>query len=165
MTKAAFPGSFDPPTLGHLNIIERAAALFDELVVVVAENPGKTCLFSPEERLSMLGDLVAAQRNISVVSWNGLIVEFLKQQGIRILVRGIRGSVDFSYEFELSMWNKALAPQIETVFITTDPRYLVLRSSGIREVAAFGGSFEAMVPPLVAEALKEKFPPRSDSPH
>jgi pantetheine-phosphate adenylyltransferase len=157
MTRAIFPGSFDPPTLGHLNIIERAAALFDELVVVAAENPGKKYLFSPEERVAMLEKLVERSSNISVVSWNGLIGEFMKQRDIRILVRGIRGASDLSYEFELSMWNKALAPKIETIFMTTDPRYLVLRSSGIREVAAFGGNIDAMVPPLVAEALKDRY--------
>jgi pantetheine-phosphate adenylyltransferase len=157
MTKAVFPGSFDPPTWGHLNIIERAAAMFDELVVVVAENPGKKYLFSAPERLLMLEKLVEARPNISVVLWNGLIVEFLKERNIRILVRGIRGSSDLSYEFELSMWNKALAPGVETIFMTTDPRFLVLRSSGIREVAAFGGDIKAMVPPLVAKAVKEKY--------
>ena len=157
MIAAVFPGSFDPPSLGHLNIIERASALFDELIVVVAENPGKTCLFSPEERVSLLEQLVRDQKNVSVVSWGGLIVEFLREKDIRILIRGVRGTSDMSYEFELSMWNKALAPKIETIFLTTDPRYLVLRSSGIREVAAFGGNIDAMVPPPVAEALRKKF--------
>jgi pantetheine-phosphate adenylyltransferase len=157
MITAAFPGSFDPPTLGHINIIERAAELFDELVVIVAENPGKKYLFSPEERAAMLENLLGDRKNVSIVSWSGLIVEFLKERGIRILIRGIRGSSDLSCEFELSLWNKALAPKIETIFLTTDPRYQVLRSSGIREVAAFGGNIDGMVPPGVAEALREKF--------
>jgi pantetheine-phosphate adenylyltransferase len=157
MLKAIFPGSFDPPTLGHLNIVERAAAFFDGLVVVVADNPSKGCLFSPEERKIMLQEIVKPWSNVSVLVWDRLIVDFMKESDIRILVRGVRGINDFSYEFELSMMNKALSPQIETIFMTTDPRYFVLRSSAIKELASFRGDVSAMVPPVVAEALAEKF--------
>jgi pantetheine-phosphate adenylyltransferase len=157
MFSAIFPGSFDPPTLGHLNIIERATSLFDGLVVVVADNPNKGCLFSPAERKTMLEEILKPRSNIPVVVWNRLIVDFMKEQNIRILVRGVRGLNDFSYEFELSMMNKALSPQIETVFMTTDPRYFVLRSSAIKELASFRGDISAMVPPIVAEALAKKF--------
>jgi pantetheine-phosphate adenylyltransferase len=157
MLKAAFPGSFDPPTLGHLNIILRAADIFDELIVVVAENRQKKYLFSSGERVSLLGELVKDRKNISVEVSDSLIVDFLQKKGIRILIRGVRGMEDFSYEFELSMMNKALNPEIETIFMTTDPDYFVLRSSSIKELASFQGDVSSMVPPGVALALKKKF--------
>ncbi|GHU79802.1 phosphopantetheine adenylyltransferase [Spirochaetia bacterium] len=121
MLKAAFPGSFDPPTLGHLNIIQRAASIFDELLVVVAENRQKKYLFSADERVSMITELVKDRQNVSVVICDSLIVDFLQKQDIKLLVRGVRGVDDFSYEFELSMMNKSLDPRIETIFMTTDP--------------------------------------------
>jgi pantetheine-phosphate adenylyltransferase len=154
---AIFPGSFDPPTFGHLDIIERAASLFEGLVVVVADNPNKSYLFSPPERKAMLEEILKPRANIPVVIWNRLIVDFMKERNIRILVRGVRGQNDFSYEFELSMMNKALSPQIETIFMTTDPRYFVLRSSAIKELASFQGDVSGMVPPVVAGALAKKF--------
>ena len=157
MFKAVFPGSFDPPTLGHLNIIERASFLFDELVVIIAENRQKHYFFSADERLSMVSELIKPWSNVSTLVWDSLIVNYMKLENIRLLVRGVRGVDDFSYEFELSMMNKALHPHIETLFMTTDPKYFVLRSSSIRELASFHGDVTAMVPPLVAEALKEKF--------
>ena len=157
MLKAAFPGSFDPPTLGHLNIIQRAAGIFDELLVVVAENRQKKYLFSSEERVSMLRRLASGYENVAVTTCDSLIVEFLQKQGIRLLVRGVRGVDDFSHEFELSMMNKALDARIETIFLTTDPDYFVLRSSSIKELASFHGNLSGMVSPLVAEALEAKF--------
>jgi pantetheine-phosphate adenylyltransferase len=158
MLKAAFPGSFDPPTLGHLNIIQRAASIFDELLVVVAENRQKRYLFSAEERVSMVRELAKDRNNVSVAICDTLIVSFLQQRGIKLLVRGVRGLDDFSYEFELSMMNKTLDSRIETLFMTTDPEYFVLRSSSIKELASFHGNISGMVPPLVAEALRLKYP-------
>jgi pantetheine-phosphate adenylyltransferase len=155
--KAAFPGSFDPPTLGHINIIQRASGLFDELLVVVAENRSKKYLFSSIERVELVRELVKFWKNVSVALCNGLIVDFLEERNIPILLRGVRGEVDFSYEFELSMMNRALKPEIETVFMTTDPEYFILRSSSIKELASFGGDVSAMVPQTVADALKTKF--------
>jgi pantetheine-phosphate adenylyltransferase len=157
MLKAVFPGSFDPPTLGHLNILERAGSLFDELIVAVAENRGKKYLFSLEERVAMVTEMAKPWKNVSVASCDTLIVDFMKRRGVRLLVRGVRGTNDFSYEFDLSMMNKALDPHIETIFMTTDPEYFVLRSSAIKELASFGGDVSAMVPPLVAKALKRKY--------
>lgn len=157
MLQAAFPGSFDPPTLGHLNIIRRAAGIFDELVVVVAENRQKHYLFSAEERVDMLRRLAADLPRVSVTVCDSLIVDFLQKRGIKLLVRGVRGVDDFSYEFELSMMNKALDARIETIFMTTDPEYFVLRSSAIKELASFHGNVSGMVPPLVADALREKY--------
>ncbi|GHU80736.1 phosphopantetheine adenylyltransferase [Spirochaetia bacterium] len=163
MLKAAFPGSFDPPTFGHLDIITRAASLFDELLVVVAENRGKKYLFSAQERIAMMADLVKPWENISVSLCGTLIVDFLKERDIRLLIRGVRGTGDFSYEFDLSMMNKALEPGIETIFMTTAPEFFVLRSSAIKELASFHGDISAMVPQRVAEALDLKFP-REDIP-
>jgi pantetheine-phosphate adenylyltransferase len=157
MLRAAFPGSFDPPTLGHIDIVQRAASLFDELLVVVAENRQKKYLFSAAERVAMIKELVKGHKNVMVETCDTLIVEFLRRRDVRLLVRGVRGVDDFSYEFELSMMNKALNPRIETIFMTTDPEYFVLRSSSIKELASFHGDISGMVPPLVAEALKAKY--------
>jgi pantetheine-phosphate adenylyltransferase len=157
MLKAAFPGSFDPPTSGHINILKRAAAIFDELVVIVAENRQKKYLFPAEERASMIRELVKDRKNVSVIVCDCLIVDFLKKSGIKLLIRGVRGLEDFSYEFELSMMNRTLDPEIETIFMTTDPEYFVIRSSSIKELASFNGDLHGMVPPLVAKALKEKY--------
>jgi pantetheine-phosphate adenylyltransferase len=159
--KAAFPGSFDPPTLGHMDIIRRTAGLFEELLVVVAVNRKKKYLFSAAERIKMIRRLTKDFGNVSVTSCDSLIVSFLRKQGIRLLIRGIRGMEDFSYEYELSMMNKALDSSIETIFMTTDPEYLVLRSSTIKELASFGGDVSGMVPPLVAEALMKNIIPNT----
>jgi len=157
MFKAAFPGSFDPPTSGHINVIQRVASIFEELVVVVAENKQKKYLFSAEERASMIQELVKDCKNVTVTICDCLIVDYLKKQNIKLLVRGVRGLEDFSYEFELSMMNRTLDPGIETIFMTTDPEYFVIRSSSIKELASFGGNLHGMVPPLVVKALKEKY--------
>ena len=157
MFKAVYPGSFDPPTLGHLNIIERASSLFDELVVIIAENRQKRYFFSADERLAIMSELIKPWKNVSTLIWDSLIVDYMKKENVRLLVRGVRGMEDFSYEFELSMMNKALYPHIETLLMTTDPKYFVIRSTSIRELASFKGDVSGMVPPLVAEALKAKF--------
>ena len=157
MQKAAFPGSFDPPTSGHINIIRRASAIFEELAVVVAENRQKKYLFSAEERAEMIRELLKDLKNVSVTVCDCLIVDFLKKNGINLLIRGVRGLEDFSYEFELSMMNRTLDPGIETIFMTTDPEYFVIRSSSIKELASFGGNLHGMVPPLVAKAMEEKY--------
>ena len=157
MMKAAFPGSFDPPTSGHINIINRAASIFDELSVVVAANKQKKYLFSAEERASMIKELVTDLKNVTVVIWDSLIVDFLQKNGIKLLIRGVRGLEDFSYEFELSMMNRTLDPGIETLFMTTAPEYFVIRSSSIKELASFDGNLHGMVPALVVKALKEKY--------
>ncbi|QQO11403.1 pantetheine-phosphate adenylyltransferase [Breznakiella homolactica] len=157
MLKAAFPGSFDPPTFGHMNIIQRARGIFDELIIVIAENRQKKYLFSAEERIDMMQDLVKPWDNVSVEICDSLIVDFLRKKKIPVQIRGVRGVSDFSYEFELSMMNKGLDPSIETIFMTTDPEYFVLRSSSIKELASFHGDVSSMVPRSVAEALKKKY--------
>lgn len=157
MSIAVFPGSFDPPTLGHLNIIERCSKLFDEIDIVIAVNPGKRYLFSEQERLDMISELVSGYKNVTVHLTNSLIVDYCKKIGAKVLLRGIRNMNDFSYEFDLSLLNKSLSPEVETLFIPTEQKYFLIRSSSIKEVARFGGDISAMVPPLVESAIREKF--------
>lgn len=157
MVKAVFPGSFDPPTWGHLNIIERARTIFNEVHVVVAVNSEKKYLFSADERVELMKDLVSDWDNVQVHSWNRLIVEYARQAEARVLIRGVRNLADFSYEFDLAMMNHGLNPHIETVFLSTDPQYFVLRSSAIKELAAYGGDVSTMVPKSVENALKKRF--------
>lgn len=154
---AIFPGSFDPPTYGHLNIIERASRLFDKVDVVVAVNTAKNYFFTTEERCAMLTALTAPYANVSVHLWDRLVVEYARENHANVLLRGIRNMSDFSYEFDLSLMNHSLSPQIETLFMPTEPRFFTIKSSAIKEIASFGGDISSMVPPVVANAMKEKF--------
>ena len=158
-TQAICAGSFDPPTNGHLNILRRASRLFDAVEVVIAVNPGKPSLFSPEERLGMMRALTQDLPNVAVSTWNGLVVDFADRIGVHVIVRGVRALADFEHEFELSLMNRSLNPRIETIFLPTDQQYSVIRSSAIREIAGFGGDISGMVPPSVASALHEKLRP------
>jgi pantetheine-phosphate adenylyltransferase len=159
-----FPGTFDPPTNGHLDLMRRAARMFGRVVVVIAVNPDKVSLFTAQERLKMINSLVQDLPNAEAHVWQGLIVEFARREGIYTLLRGVRALSDFEYEFELSMMNKALFPRIETIFLPTDQKYFVLRSSGIKEVARFGGDVRSMVPKVVAQALTAKLGPLAAAP-
>ncbi len=150
------PGTFDPPTNGHLDILQRAARLFEAVEVVVAANLGKNHLFDPEERLAMMKTLCQGLTNVSVSLWDGLIVDFAERHGIRLMVRGVRALSDFDYEFELAAMNRSLNSRVETLLLPTDQKYWVLRSSGIKDIARFGGDVSGMVPPMVAEALRRK---------
>lgn len=154
MVKAVFPGSFDPPTYGHLNIIERARSIFERVLVVVAVNRDKNYLFDSEERMAFMRELVAPWPNVEVHLCDTLVVEFARKHACRVLLRGVRSVQDFSYEFELSILNKGVGPEIETFFMPTDQKYFVLRSSAIKELASFGGDISGMVPPIVAKALE-----------
>ncbi len=151
--RAMLPGTFDPPTNGHVNMIERAARLFESVVVVVADNVSKKCLFTADERMSMLRQILAEHPNVEVALWNGLIVDYARQHDVAVMIRGVRALVDFGYEFELAMTNKQLYPELEVLFMPTDPKYFVLRSSAIKEMAAFGADVGKMVPKIVAEKL------------
>jgi len=156
MQNVLFPGSFDPPTNGHLNIIQRASKLFDRIVIVIAANPEKQCLFSAHERHELISAMVAGLENVQVQIWEGLIVDFAAKIGSKIILRGVRALYDFEYEFELSVINRTLNPGVETVFLPTDQKYSVLRSSAIKEAALFGGDISRMVPANVEKALKAK---------
>ena len=158
MSVALFPGSFDPPTYGHLNVIERASRIFDKIDVVISENPEKNCLFSAGERLLMMKTLVEPYANVTVHTWDKLIVEYAKKVGAKVLIRGIRNASDFSYEFGLSLMNRSLNPNIETLFIPTETRFVIVKSSSIKELASFGGDISGMVPPIVLEAVMNKYP-------
>ena len=148
-----YPGSFDPPTNGHFDIMNRAAAIFEQLEIVIADNPAKQYLFSADERFEMITTMVAEYPNVQVTIWRGLIVDFAEKIGSKVILRGVRALSDFDYEFELSMMNRSLNPRIETLFMPTDQKYFVLRSSGIKEVALFGGDISEMVPPIVEKKL------------
>jgi pantetheine-phosphate adenylyltransferase len=156
MLKALFPGSFDPPTMGHLNILQRAARIYDEIDVVIAVNPNKDYTFTADERYEMMVKLVEELSNVHVHVWDRLIVRYAEEVGARIIIRGVRALADFEYEFELSMLNKGLNPTVETIFMPTDPQYFVLRSTSIKELARLGGDISSMVPGFVADALKAR---------
>lgn len=157
MITAVFPGTFDPPTYGHLNIIERTCRLFDRIDVAISINPDKTCLFSAEERLAMLKELTKGFDNVQVHTCNTLIVDYCRAVGAKVLLRGIRNTNDFSYEFDLSLMNRSLNGEVETLLVPTEQRYFLIRSSSIKEVARFGGDISGMVPSIVADAIKEKY--------
>lgn len=156
MKLAMLPGSFDPPTNGHLNLIRRAARLTDRLYVIVAVNRTKSYMFSESERLEMMRELLADVPNVEVVSWDRLVVDFAKQHEVKVMIRGVRALADFEYEFELAMTNRQLYGDLEVVFLPTDPRYFVLRASAIKEMASYGARIEGMVPDSVAERLRNK---------
>ncbi|MCL2481107.1 MAG: pantetheine-phosphate adenylyltransferase [Spirochaetaceae bacterium] len=157
MVRAIFPGSFDPPTNGHLNVISRAAQIFEELLVVISVNPQKSCFFTPEERFKMMENVLAGYKNIQIHIWDKLIVDFASMHEAKLIVRGVRSLTDFAYELELAMINKGLKSDIDTFFIPTDSKYSLQRSSAIKELASFGGDISNMVPKIVEEALKKRF--------
>ena len=156
MIKAVFPGSFDPPTNGHLDIIQRASRLFDDVDVVISVNPAKQYMFSENERLQMLQELLKDYKNVKVHVWEGIIVNYAKEVDAKVLIRGIRSTNDFAYEFELAHMNQNLNPKIETMFLPSKEKWGVVKSSSIKELAMFGGDISRMVPPLVVDALKKK---------
>lgn len=156
MPNALMPGSFDPPTNGHLNLIERATKIFDRIEVVIAQNSQKQYTFDAEERREMMEQLTERWPHVGVHVWDRMIVEFAREVGAPVMIRGVRALSDFSYEFELSMLNKGLDPEIETIFMPTDAQYFVLRSSAIKELVRLGGDVSAMVPPIVEERLRGK---------
>ena len=143
-------------TYGHLNIIERASRIFDEIDVVVAHNVNKKYMFSADERLRMVKELTKDFKNVTAHVSEKLIVDYAKESGANVLLRGIRNSIDFFYEFDLSLMNKNLSSEIETVFIPTDQKFLTIKSSSIKELASFGGNISGMVPEIVVEAMKAK---------
>ncbi len=152
-----FPGSFDPPTNGHTNIISRATDIFDEIHVVIAVNPYKSYSFTAEERFSMMEELCKSWDNVFVHLWDKLIVEFATKIDAKVLLRGVRAFADFNYEFELSMMNRGLNSHVETLFMPTDPKYFVLRSSAIRELVRLGGDVTAMVPGEIIDRVVERY--------
>ncbi len=152
-----FPGSFDPPTYGHLNIIERCAAMFSRIDVVIADNKNKTSLFTVEERFHILQEIVQEYENVRIFTWDSLIVKFLRQHNASVLVRGVRSASDYEYEFMLAQLNRGLGNNaVETLFMPTDQKYFVLRSSVIKEIVMLGGDVSDKVPAVVLQALQKK---------
>lgn len=160
MLKAIYPGSFDPVTLGHLDIIKRAAGLVDELIVGVLNNNAKMPLFSVEERVKMLEEVTKDIPNVKIMPFAGLLVDFARQTGARVVVRGLRAITDFEYELQMSQMNHKLEAEVETVFFTTSLEYSYLSSSTVKEVAAFGGDISQFVPETVVEKINDKMKKR-----
>lgn len=157
MVVAVYPGTFDPLTYGHMDIIERAAALVDKLIVGIYENTAKQPLFPLEQRVKLVEEAVTGLSNVHVKAFKGLTVDFIRQVGGKVMIRGLRANSDFEREFEMALMNRKLAPDIELLCLMTSSQYQFLSSTLIKEVAKLGGCLEGMVPDTVAVALSEKF--------
>ena len=157
MGKAIYPGSFDPVTFGHLDMIKRSAAIMDELIVGVLNNSEKNSLFSVDERVSMLKELTKDIPNVTVDFFDGLLVDYMKKSGATIIVRGLRAVTDFEYELQIAQTNHVEYPEAETIFLTTNLKYSYLSSSIVREFAAYGGDISNFVPPQFIDRIYEKY--------
>lgn len=157
MKIAVIPGSFDPLTNGHLDVIARAAKLFDRLLVSVIINPNKQPLFTLPERLTMLRQVLKPLKTVAIDSFSGLLVAYMQTHNASVIVKGLRAVSDFEYEFQMALMNRALLPSVETIFLMTSSKFAYLSSSLVKEVAGLGGSVRGLVPPIVESALKKKF--------
>lgn len=157
MTKAVYPGSFDPFTNGHLDIIKRSAKIFDKLVVAVGDNPAKQSLFSKEERLKMIKETLRTLKNVDIDAFDGLLVDYAKKKSAQVVIRGIRTVSDFEYEYQMALTNKALSSEIETMFMVTSKEYAFVSAKLIKEAASLGGDISGFVPPEVVKYVKSKF--------
>jgi len=155
--RAIYPGSFDPLTNGHLSLIQRGLKVFDRLIVAIANNPAKKPLFNVEERKAMIGEAVGHDVRVEVDSFDGLLVDYAKLQGVHTVLRGLRAVSDFEYEFQIANMNRNLDPEFESVFMMTGEDYFYVASSLVREVASFGGDVSRLVPPNVFTALQARF--------
>lgn len=153
---AVYPGSFDPITNGHLDLIERASRLFERLIVAILRNEAKKPLFSVEERVEMAREVLRGYPNVEVASFGGLLVEFAASRGARVILRGIRAISDYEYELQMALMNRRLAPDIETVFLMAAEDYSFLSARLVKEVVALGGDVSGLVPPLVEERLRKR---------
>lgn len=154
---AVYPGSFDPITYGHLDIIERGLEVFDELIVAIARNSGKQALFSIDERIAMIQRVVGNNPRVSVGTFDGLLVDYVVENNARVILRGLRAVSDFEYEFQIAQMNHTVKKEVETLFMMTSVPYGYLSSSIVKEVASLHGPIETFVPPPVREALEAKF--------
>jgi pantetheine-phosphate adenylyltransferase len=160
---AVYPGSFDPITNGHIDIIRRGAKLFPRIVVAVLQNPKKTTLFTTEERVEIIREIFSEDPHIEVASFHGLLVQYAAARGIRIVIRGLRAVSDFEYEFQMALMNQNLNPELETLFMMPSAPYTFLSSGMVREVSALGGSVHDLVPAVVERRLHEKLSRESPS--
>jgi len=156
--KALYPGTFDPPTNGHVDLILRGSKLFEHLTVAILRNPVKNPLFTVEERVEMLKEATSSLENVSVASFDGLTVDFARQLGAKALLRGIRAISDYEHEFQMALMNRRLAPEIETVFLQPAGRYSFISSRMLKEVFSFGGDVTGLVPPNVLKRLRGRIP-------
>ncbi len=159
MARALIPGSFDPVTNGHLDIIGRAAGIYDNLLVSVGRNRSKSPLFTLEERMEILRDSCAQWRNVQIGSFEGLLVQYAREQDVNVIVRGLRAVSDFEYEFQMAQLNRHLTREVETVFMMTGTEYAYLSSSIVKEIARLGGSVKGLVPEDVETRLRQKVQP------
>ena len=155
MIAALIPGSFDPPTNGHLDVVERCAGLFDRVLVAVVRNPAKAPMFTSDERVEMLAACTEQWSNVEIGSFSGLLVDYAAEQGMDVIVKGMRAMTDFDYEFQMSQMNRHLSG-IVTLFVATKAEYGYLSSSLVKQVAGLGGAIDKLVPPLVAAAIEER---------
>lgn len=156
MIRAVYPGSFDPVTNGHLDIIERSAKVFDELIVAVLVNPNKKSLFNIEERVELIQRIIKHIPNVKVQSFSGLLIDFMKQQNAKVIIKGLRAVSDFEYEFQMSLMNKKLDPDIETTFMMATSKNSFLSSSSVKQVAMFGGCIKDLVPDeIISDIIKK----------
>lgn len=153
---AVYPGSFDPMTLGHLDIIKRASKFTDRLIVAVLNNSSKNAFFTVEERIDQLRTVLQDMENVEIMSFTGLLVDFVKQNNAKLIIRGLRAVTDFEYEFQMALTNRSLSPDIETLFISTSTQYLYLSSSIVKEIIRFGGNIDEMVPSEIKSRLVDK---------
>ena len=156
MLRAIYPGSFDPVTLGHMDIIRRSSHIVDELIVGVLNNNAKTPLFSVEERVKMLKEATKELENVQVIPFEGLLIDFVRQMDAKLVIRGLRAITDFEYELQMAQMNRVIAPEIDTLFLTTNLKYAYLSSSISKEVAMYGGDISAFLDPLVAKEVQKK---------
>ena len=154
---AIYPGSFDPITNGHLDLIERGLKIFDEIIVAIAVNPVKQPLFTIEERVELIREVLNDHPRVKIDHFTGLLVDYVRQQNTNVILRGLRAVSDFDYEFQLALMNRRLAPEIETVFLMTSLKWVFLSSSILKEAVSLGGVVEDIVPPIVFQRLREKF--------
>ena len=157
MSKAIYPGTFDPLTLGHIDIVERALHIFDEVTIAIAVSEKKVPLFSLEERIDQIEKIFDNDKRIKAIGFSGLIVDLAKQEGSNVLVRGLRAVSDFEYEFQMASMNRAMSPDLDSIFLTPKAKYSFLSSSLVREIASMGGEVSECVDPIVELALKDKF--------
>jgi pantetheine-phosphate adenylyltransferase len=155
--KAIYAGSFDPPTFGHLDLVERSSKLFPEVIVALGHHPARVPLFTVEQRLELLREICAPYKNVQVCSFAGLLIEFGKRVGARVIVRGLRAGTDFEYELQIAHANGDMVPEIDTVFLPTRTNYGCISASLVREIASHGGDIARYAPPVVCEALRKRF--------
>ena len=155
-TIAIYPGTFDPITLGHIDIVSRAAPLFEKLIVAVAGSTSKTTVFSPDERVALAAEILAGHANVEVTRFDGLMVDFARSQSASVVLRGLRAVTDFEYEFQLAGMNRKLMPECDTVFMPTSEKYTYISSSLVREIAALGGDISEFVHPSIKQVLDQR---------